>query len=596
MNTKKIISLMLALIVVIGLVPMTALAANSRHHEPGEESPFGASWYGRYIYMHEIVAENETKIVIYTDMILECEEAIAFAKTLGNEIPIEVELGGNGISWTNGHPACDAIGTRYYNSSVVTREEVLAGKTIRQEQAEDAAKEALIKSWKERVERYRKSVSTFTDVANGSWYHDTVYAAASVGIIAGSGNGSFEPDKSLTWAQTVAFAVRMAQYNADEPLYGTADQKGVWYQVYVDYALEHGLIFSVPDSPEAPITRKDAMIIFARALDDASPINSIPRGYFSDVTAGAGHDAVYKLAEAGVVNGKTSSSGKVSFGYKDTFLRSEAATIVARMAYLTDRVGISVNNGFKLANDVPDNHPNAEAINTIIANGIMSVDENGNFNPDDALTPVELSTILAHITGRTPERGDIYSEKYDWKKGLGISYYNEMRTGFESMFPSCDFRDDTWYNDFVEFNRYSFPMFRDLHPFDLDEAITMQFFCHQLSSVAQDTNVISNILIQGKSYGRSMYNSKSKKYEDYIQKGVYHILQKGDQKGIALDDDYYTAFYQSISGIEDFDTVKDKIITRGELCQMLYDLDLASFDSMPGVAHGDPNWHSVIGI
>lgn len=187
---------------------------------------------------------------------------------------------------------------------------------------------------------------SFTDVTNpADWFHDPVYAAANAGIVAGGTDGAFVPYGKLSWAQTVTFAVRLAQYNGGEPIYGAASQQGYanWYDVYVNYALSRGIIDAVPDDPNGDITRGEAARVFAAVYEGATDVNTVADGYFADVPYGsAAYDAVYTLARAGIVNGKPdAATGVIGFGTDDTFQRCEVATIVARMAGLVQRAKIN---------------------------------------------------------------------------------------------------------------------------------------------------------------------------------------------------------------------------------------------------------------
>ena len=179
--------------------------------------------------------------------------------------------------------------------------------------------------------------SSFTDVAENAWYYDTVLAAADAGIIAGNADGSFNPDGELTWAQAVTFAVRLAQYRAGTPVYGAADQTSVWYQIYVDYAWNSGIITYIPQDVNYIINRAEAALIFAKVLGNAAKINVIPENYFWDLYgSGEVGEAVNALAEAGIVNGMEDGS----FGANGSFLRSQVAAVVARMAGLVAPVRI----------------------------------------------------------------------------------------------------------------------------------------------------------------------------------------------------------------------------------------------------------------
>lgn len=178
----------------------------------------------------------------------------------------------------------------------------------------------------------------FTDVHPEHWFHDTVYAAAGAGLIAGGSNNMFMPDGELSWSQAVTFAVRLYQYNHGEYVYGSADQTGTnWYDVYVNYALERGVIAEIPENPNAIITRGEAAVIFAAVLGEAEQVNDVPEGFFPDVPeSGDIHDAAMALSRAGICNGV---SGGL-FGVDAVFHRSEVATIVARMAGLVPKAEI----------------------------------------------------------------------------------------------------------------------------------------------------------------------------------------------------------------------------------------------------------------
>ncbi len=179
---------------------------------------------------------------------------------------------------------------------------------------------------------------SFSDVAKDAWYYDPITKAVEKGIVIGNADGTYAPRGTLTWAQTITFAVRLDQLRKGEEVYDSEDQTGQrWYDIYVEYALEKGIINSEPVTPGGTITRADAAVIFSKVLGEYTAVNEVPEGYFSDVrSAHPAHDAIYMLAEAGICNGKEEGV----FGINDSFLRSEVAAIVARMAGLVDKVYI----------------------------------------------------------------------------------------------------------------------------------------------------------------------------------------------------------------------------------------------------------------
>lgn len=179
---------------------------------------------------------------------------------------------------------------------------------------------------------------SFSDVAKDAWYYSPIIKAVEKGIVLGNADGTYAPNGTLTWAQTITFAVRLDQLRKGEKVYGSEDAAGEnWYDIYVDYALDNGIINSVPVTPNGTITRADAAIIFSKVLGEYTAVNTVPEDYFTDVrSAHPARKAIYILTEAGICIGK----GNRLFGINDSFLRSEVAAIVARMAGLVDKVYI----------------------------------------------------------------------------------------------------------------------------------------------------------------------------------------------------------------------------------------------------------------
>ncbi|MBR5311489.1 MAG: S-layer homology domain-containing protein [Clostridia bacterium] len=107
----------------------------------------------------------------------------------------------------------------------------------------------------------------------------------------------------------------------------------------VEYAENRyaGIITYIPQDVNYIINRAEAALIFAKVLGNAAKINVIPENYFWDLYgSGEVGEAVNKLAEAGIVNGMEDGS----FGANGSFLRSQVATVVARMAGLVAPVRI----------------------------------------------------------------------------------------------------------------------------------------------------------------------------------------------------------------------------------------------------------------
>lgn len=180
----------------------------------------------------------------------------------------------------------------------------------------------------------------FSDVSEGQWFYEPIMAATASGLAAGNPDGSYAPHRELSWVETVVFAVRLDQYLSGRPIYSAADQTGVWYSIYTDYAKSHYFITGLDEDPSRAITRGEAAEIFVRVLMAQPPqplVNELDANHFFDVPVGHEFNAsVVLLAEAGIVNGVSDGI----FGVDGHFKRSEVATIVSRMAGLMEKAKV----------------------------------------------------------------------------------------------------------------------------------------------------------------------------------------------------------------------------------------------------------------
>ncbi|MGE4485667.1 MAG: trypsin-like peptidase domain-containing protein [Oscillospiraceae bacterium] len=176
----------------------------------------------------------------------------------------------------------------------------------------------------------------FSDVATGAWYAENVASAYELGLMKGSSTTAFSPDGNVTVAEAVTMAARL------HSIYTTGTESFVqsspWYQDYVDYATENGIIADGQfSSYTAAASRLQFAAIFAAALPDEalSAINTVESGVIPDTNS----SSVYKLYRAGILTGSDSTG---AFKPDSTITRAEASTIVARMADETLRKVITL--------------------------------------------------------------------------------------------------------------------------------------------------------------------------------------------------------------------------------------------------------------
>ncbi|MGI5984944.1 MAG: hypothetical protein GXY01_04820 [Clostridiales bacterium] len=169
----------------------------------------------------------------------------------------------------------------------------------------------------------------FFDVPADSWYRDYVDKAVSLGLINGEGNRKFNPGGNLKISEAIKLScmVHSSVFNPDY----TFIQGEPWYQVYCDYAVEHGIV--MPDMfGDMTLSINRAELAYAVAnsvgLSNLVPINTVE--FIPDMAESDLYGAeVYALYRAGVLQGVDSSG---AFNPSGRITRAEAAAIITRAA------------------------------------------------------------------------------------------------------------------------------------------------------------------------------------------------------------------------------------------------------------------------
>lgn len=117
----------------------------------------------------------------------------------------------------------------------------------------------------------------FSDVNAGDWYADAVNWAASVGVVTGMGDGTFQPNAPLTREQLAAILYNYTDYKgidvssrADLSGYADVDQVSEWAADVLSWANAEGLVTSVGDNrlaPQESATRAQLAAILQRCLE-----------------------------------------------------------------------------------------------------------------------------------------------------------------------------------------------------------------------------------------------------------------------------------------------------------------------------------------
>ena len=180
----------------------------------------------------------------------------------------------------------------------------------------------------------------FTDVKEADWFYKDVVYAYGMGLINGKTVTTFAPVDNLTYAEAVKLAACMHElYTTGEVTLSVGG--GAWYESYVEYAKENGIISKDYEWGKAA-TRAGYMEIFANALpDDAlTPVNAVAEGAIPDVPADYPQAwAIYRLYRAGIVQGVDAAK---NCRPDASIRRSEVAAILTRMMDPSARVSFTL--------------------------------------------------------------------------------------------------------------------------------------------------------------------------------------------------------------------------------------------------------------
>ena len=190
----------------------------------------------------------------------------------------------------------------------------------------------------------------FTDVTKDNWFYNDVKGAYDTGLINGKTDTEYKPNDNMTYAEAIKLAACMHQYVEDGEV--TLKNGDPWYQSYVNYAKDNGIIskdYSFNDNA----SRSGYMEIFANCMD-LPIINAIEDGSIPDVKSSAAFaPAVYKLYRAGILTGVDDEHNCNPY---DNIKRSEVAAILTRMMDKDARKEFTMGD--------PDNAPTEKPVLT----------------------------------------------------------------------------------------------------------------------------------------------------------------------------------------------------------------------------------------
>lgn len=193
------------------------------------------------------------------------------------------------------------------------------------------------------ITSYRTSL--FTDIDESAWYGaeqtGVIKSAYRYGFLKGKGDKIFDPTGSLTVAEAITIAARIADtYYEDETKFSTTGKTN-WYDDYVDYAVSKKIIGKSDFvNYNKAATRAEMAYIFANVLpaEEYSKKNSISS--LPDVKTGLKYyDEIMRLYSAGILTG---NDEKGTFAPSSNITRAEVAAIVVRIVDTEERRSLSL--------------------------------------------------------------------------------------------------------------------------------------------------------------------------------------------------------------------------------------------------------------
>lgn len=187
----------------------------------------------------------------------------------------------------------------------------------------------------------------FTDVDENAWYgseKEGVIAQAWEYVhVSGRGDGIFDPDGTLTRAEAIKLAVVIHDiYNGGKGRFHQDDTP--WYQVYVDYAVDQGIIKSTDFGSlyDKNVSREEAAYIFYGSVPRSAlpQINAVSAPL--DASNSKYSDNIRILYYAGILQGREDDC----FVPDGLLTRAEACALAVRMVLPEKRVHMEAEYSF----------------------------------------------------------------------------------------------------------------------------------------------------------------------------------------------------------------------------------------------------------
>ena len=183
----------------------------------------------------------------------------------------------------------------------------------------------------------QETKNDFSDLSSHKWAETAIYALRDKGIINGTSESTFEPERGVTreeFVKMLVLAMNALDQNAKAPFADITD--GAWYAPYVASAYNAKLINGITAETfgiGTGITREQLAVMIHRAiLSKGEAQNAGTNSSFTDIDSVSSYavDAVNYVSNAGIMNGM----GDGSFAPQAVVTRAQAAKVIYELLFI----------------------------------------------------------------------------------------------------------------------------------------------------------------------------------------------------------------------------------------------------------------------
>lgn len=175
--------------------------------------------------------------------------------------------------------------------------------------------------------------SNYNDLSEEHWAAESIRVLTEKGIVTGTGNGNFEPERTVNRAEFITMIVRaLGLQGVSEGSMSDVNMND-WYYQSVNSAIKAGLVSGYDGKfrPLDSITREEMSVILANALKYRGMVFDVAEETtkFTDADSISiwAADSIKNMVQIGILNGFDDNS----FRAKEATTRAQASTVILRL-------------------------------------------------------------------------------------------------------------------------------------------------------------------------------------------------------------------------------------------------------------------------